>query len=45
MKDRNFQRELMERSNSVGMLGALLGARHSGAGRAPSTACPRHTSP
>lgn len=31
VKDRNFQRELMERSNSVGMLGALLGARHSGA--------------
>lgn len=34
IKDRNFQRELMERSNSVGMLGALLGARHSGAGGA-----------
>ncbi|EYB68133.1 DNA damage repair protein [Deinococcus phoenicis] len=34
IKDRNFQRELMERSNSVGMLGALLGARHSGAGSA-----------
>ncbi|GGJ70461.1 DNA repair protein [Deinococcus aquiradiocola] len=31
IKDRTFQRELMERSNSVGMLGALLGARHSGA--------------
>ncbi|MEF2280258.1 DNA repair protein [Deinococcus sp. YIM 134068] len=28
IKDRAFQRELMERSNSVGMLGALLGARH-----------------
>ncbi|AFZ67756.1 hypothetical protein [Deinococcus peraridilitoris] len=34
IKDRNFQRELMERSNSVGMLGALLGARHKDAGRA-----------
>ncbi|MPY66391.1 DNA repair protein [Deinococcus sp. SDU3-2] len=34
IKDRNFQRELMERSNSVGMLGALLGARHRGAGEA-----------
>lgn len=34
VRDRNFQRELMERSNSVGMLGALLGARHSGAERA-----------
>jgi len=34
IKDRNFQRELMERSNSAGMLGALLGARHSGAGGA-----------
>ena len=34
IKDRNFQRELMERSNSVGLLGALLGARHSGAGDA-----------
>jgi hypothetical protein len=31
IKDRIFQRELMERSNKVGMLGALLGARHSGA--------------
>ncbi|MDL2344796.1 DNA repair protein [Deinococcus sp. MIMF12] len=31
VKDRTFQRELMERSNSVGMLGALLGARHAGA--------------
>lgn len=34
VKDRTFQRELMERSNSVGMLGALLGARHSGASSA-----------
>lgn len=34
IKDRTFQRELMERSNQVGMLGALLGARHSGAGDA-----------
>jgi len=34
VKDRNFQRELMERSKRVGMLGALLGARHSGAGSA-----------
>ena len=34
IKDRTFQRELMERSNNVGMLGALLGARHSGAGNA-----------
>ena len=34
IKDRIFQRELMDRSNSVGMLGALLGARHSGAGSA-----------
>ncbi|WP_216326331.1 DNA repair protein [Deinococcus aestuarii] len=34
IKDRKFQRELMERSNSVGMLGALLGARHSSAGDA-----------
>ncbi|WP_104992471.1 DNA repair protein [Deinococcus sp. NW-56] len=34
VKDRNFQRELMERSNSVGMLGALLGARHRGASEA-----------
>ncbi|KEF34233.1 MULTISPECIES: hypothetical protein [Deinococcus] len=34
IKDRTFQRELMERSNSVGMLGALLGARHRGAGEA-----------
>lgn len=36
IKDRNFQRELMERSNSVGLLGALLGARRSGAGDALS---------
>ena len=34
IKDRIFQRQLMDRSNSVGMLGALLGARHSGAGSA-----------
>ncbi|ADV65945.1 hypothetical protein [Deinococcus maricopensis] len=34
IKDRPLQRQLMERSNSVGMLGALLAARHSGAGRA-----------
>ena len=34
IRDRNFQRELMERSNSVGMLGALLAARHNGASRA-----------
>ncbi|GBF07852.1 DNA repair protein PprA [Deinococcus aerius] len=36
IRDRNFQRELMERSNSVGLLGALLGARRSGAGDALS---------
>jgi hypothetical protein len=34
VKDRTFQRELMERSNTAGMLGALLGARHSGASSA-----------
>lgn len=28
IKDRSFQRELMQRSESMGMLGALLGARH-----------------
>ena len=33
IKDRGMQRELMERSNSVGMLGALLGARHKDAAR------------
>ncbi|GGM01174.1 DNA repair protein [Deinococcus aerophilus] len=32
IKDRTFQRELMRRSEEVGMLGALLGARHAGAG-------------
>ena len=31
IKDRAFQRELMRRSEKQGMLGALLGARHSGA--------------
>ncbi|GGR92292.1 DNA repair protein [Deinococcus sedimenti] len=31
IKDRTFQRELMRRSEEVGMLGALLGARHAGA--------------
>ncbi|UBV44988.1 DNA repair protein (plasmid) [Deinococcus taeanensis] len=31
IKDRVFQRELMRRSEEVGMLGALLGARHAGA--------------
>lgn len=34
IKDRAFQRELMRRSEEVGMLGALLGARHAGAGAA-----------
>ncbi|WP_027483337.1 hypothetical protein [Deinococcus pimensis] len=34
IRNRQLQRELMERSNSVGMLGALLAARHSGAERA-----------
>lgn len=33
IKDRPLQRELMERSNRLGMLGALLGARHEGAAR------------
>lgn len=28
IKDRSFQRELMKRSEKLGMLGALLGARH-----------------
>ncbi|WP_412027210.1 DNA repair protein [Deinococcus yunweiensis] len=32
IKDRTFQRELMARSEEVGLLGALLAARHSGAG-------------
>lgn len=32
IKDRAFQRELMRRSEELGMLGALLGARHAGAG-------------
>lgn len=32
IKDRAFQRELMRRSEKQGMLGALLGARHAGAG-------------
>lgn len=32
IKDRAFQRELMRRSEEVGMLGALLAARHAGAG-------------
>lgn len=32
IKDRAFQRELMRRSEEVGMLGALLGARHTSAG-------------
>lgn len=31
IKDRTFQRELMRRSEELGMLGALLGARHAGA--------------
>lgn len=31
IKDRSFQRELMRRSEEVGMLGALLAARHAGA--------------
>lgn len=31
IKDRTFQRELMHRSEEVGMLGALLAARHSNA--------------
>ena len=31
IKDRTFQRELMRRSEEVGMLGALLAARHAGA--------------
>ncbi len=31
IKDRVFQRDLMRRSEEVGMLGALLGARHAGA--------------
>jgi len=31
IRDRVFQRELMRRSEEVGMLGALLGARHAGA--------------
>lgn len=34
IKDRAFQRELMRRSEEVGMLGALLGARHAGASAA-----------
>lgn len=34
IKDRTFQRELMRRSEEVGMLGALLGARHAGASAA-----------
>lgn len=34
IKDRAFQRELMRRSEEVGMLGALLGARHAGAASA-----------
>lgn len=36
IKDRTFQRELMRRSDEHGMLGALLGARHAGAGDALS---------
>lgn len=32
IKDRTLQRELMTRSEQVGMLGALLAARHAGAG-------------
>lgn len=32
IKDRSFQRELMRRSEEVGMLGALLAARHATAG-------------
>lgn len=32
IRDRSFQRELMRRSEEVGMLGALLAARHAGAG-------------
>ncbi|PNY81469.1 DNA repair protein [Deinococcus koreensis] len=32
IKDRTFQRELMSRSEEVGLLGALLAARHAGAG-------------
>ena len=36
IKDRAFQRELMRRSEEVGMLGALLGARHAGAASALS---------
>ncbi|GHF46517.1 DNA repair protein PprA [Deinococcus metalli] len=31
IKDRTFQRELMSRSEEVGLLGALLAARHAGA--------------
>ncbi|WP_269845131.1 DNA repair protein [Deinococcus arcticus] len=31
IKDRTFQRELMQRSEEAGMLGALLGARHASA--------------
>ncbi|MBZ9750210.1 DNA repair protein [Deinococcus sp. HMF7604] len=31
IKDRTFQRELMRRSEEMGMLGALLGARHASA--------------
>lgn len=34
IKNRTLQRELMERSNKVGMLGALLGARHKNAAAA-----------
>lgn len=34
IRDRNLQRELLERSNSVGMLGALLTARHKNAAQA-----------
>ncbi|WP_309570742.1 DNA repair protein [Deinococcus sp.] len=32
IKDRTFQRELMTRSEEMGLLGALLAARHAGAG-------------
>ncbi|THF86704.1 DNA repair protein [Deinococcus sp. KSM4-11] len=32
IKDRTFQRELMSRSEEMGLLGALLAARHAGAG-------------
>ncbi|PYE52713.1 DNA repair protein [Deinococcus yavapaiensis] len=34
IKNRTLQRELMQRSNTVGMLGALLGARHKNAAAA-----------